>query len=131
MADKSLRTSLPIHSDDLFRVDWDGELELRFAVSLELTSGVATPNDSGLSLMRQRGTDPPEILLETQQSGQAIADGVRTYNIANIFNVEEDDVIFVAYRHPDSGSTSWSSLEIREFVLQAYFEPDIVIPYTA
>ena len=116
---------------DLFTVDWDGELELRFAVSLELTSGVATPNNSGLSLMRQRGTDPPEILLETQQSGQAIADGVRTYNIADIFNVEQDDVIFVAYRHPDSGSTSWSSLEIREFVLQAYFNPDIVIPYTA
>ena len=91
---------------DLFTVDWDGELEIRFAVSLELTSGVATPNNSGLSLMRQRGTDPPEILLETQQSGQAIADGVRTYNIADIFNVEEDDVIFVAYRHPDSGSTS-------------------------
>ena len=116
---------------DLFTVDWDGELEIRFAVSLELTSGVATPNDSGLALMRQRGTDPPEIILETQQSGQAIADGVRTYQIANIFNVEEDDVIFVAYRHPDSGSTSWSSLEIREFVLQAYFNPDIVIPYTA
>ena len=117
--------------NDLFRVDWDGELELRFAVSLELTSGVATPNNSGLALMRQRGTDPPEILLETQQSGQAIADGVRTYQIADIFNVEEDDVIFVAYRHPDSGSTSWSSLEIREFVLQAYFNPDIVIGYTA
>ena len=116
---------------DLFQVDWDGELEIRFAASMELTSGVATPNDSGLALMRQRGTDTPEILLETQQSGQAIADGVRTYQIANIFNVEEDDVIFVAYRHPDSGSTSWSSLEIREFVLQAYFEPDIVIPYTA
>ena len=116
---------------DLFTVDWDGELEIRFAASLELTSGVATPNDSGLALMRQRGTDPPEILLETQQSGQAIADGIRTYQIADIFNVEEDDVIFTAYRHPDTGSTSWSSFEIREFVLQAYFNPDIVIPYTA
>ena len=116
---------------DLFRVDWDGELEIRFAASMELTSGVATPNDSGLALMRQRGTDAPDILLETQQSGQAVADGVRTYNIADIFEVQEDDVIFVAYRHPDSGSTSWGSFEIREFVLQAYFNPDIVIPYTA
>ena len=116
---------------DLFRVDWDGELEIRFAASMELTSGVATPNDSGLALMRQRGTDAPDILLETQQSGQAVADGVRTYNIADIFEVQEDDVIFVAYRHPDTGSTSWGSFEIREFVLQAYFNPDIVIPYTA
>ena len=116
---------------DLFTVDWNGELEIKFAASLELTSGVATPNNSGLALMRQRGTDPPDILLETQQSGQAIADGVRTYQIADIFDVEEDDVVFVAYRHPDSGSTSWSSFEIREFVLQAYFNPDIVIPYTA
>ena len=116
---------------DLSQVDWNGELEIRFAASMELTSGVATPNDSGLALMRQRGTDPPDILLETQQSGQAIADGIRTYQIAHIFNVEEDDVIFVAYRHPDSGSTSWSSFEIREFVLQAYFNPDIVIPYAA
>ena len=116
---------------DLSQVDWNGELEIRFAASLELTSGVATPNDSGLALMRQRGTDPPDILLETQQSGQAIADGIRTYQIADIFDVEEDDVIFVAYRHPDTGSTSWSSFEIREFVLQAYFNPDIVIPYAA
>ena len=116
---------------DLFTVDWDGELELRFAASLELTSGVATPNDSGLALMRQRGTDPPEILLETQQSGQAIADGIRTYQIADIFDVEKDDVIFPAYRHPDSGSTSWSSFEIREFVLQAFFDPDILIPHAA
>ena len=116
---------------DLSQVDWDGELEIRFAVSLELTSGVATPNDSGLALMRQRGTDPPDILLETQQSGQAVADGVRTYNIADIFEVQEGDVIFIAYRHPDTGSTSWSSFEIREFVLQAFFNPDIVIPYTA
>ena len=116
---------------DLSQVDWDGELEIRFAASMELTSGVATPNDSGLALMRQRGTDAPEILLETQQSGQAVADGVRTYNIADIFEVQEDDVIFVAYRHPDTGSTSWGSFEIREFVLQAYFNPDIVIPYTA
>ena len=116
---------------DLFQVDWNGELEIRFAASMELTSGAATPNDSGLALMRQRGTDPPDILLETQQSGQAIADGIRTYQIADIFDVEEDDVIFVAYRHPDSGSTSWSSFEIREFVLQAYFNPDIVIGYTA
>ena len=116
---------------DLFTVDWDGELEIRFAASLELTSGNATPNDSGLALMRQRGTDAPDILLETQQSGQAIADGVRTYSIADIFEVQEDDVIFVAYRHPDTGSTSWSSFEIREFVLQAYFNPDIVIPYAA
>ena len=116
---------------DLFQVDWDGELEIRFAASMELTSGNATPNDSGLALMRQRGTDAPDILLETQQSGQAVADGVRTYNIADIFEVQEDDVIFVAYRHPDSGSTSWGSFEIREFVLQAYFNPDIVIPYTA
>ena len=116
---------------DLSQVDWDGELEIRFAASMELTSGVATPNDSGLALMRQRGTDPPDILLETQQSGQAVADGVRTYNIADIFEVQEDDVIFIAYRHPDTGSTSWGSFEIREFVLQAYFNPDIVIPYTA
>ena len=116
---------------DLLTVDWDGELEIRFAASMELTSGVATPNDSGLALMRQRGTDAPDILLETQQSGQAVADGVRTYNIADIFEVQEDDVIFVAYRHPDTGSTSWGSFEIREFVLQAYFNPDIVIPYTA
>ena len=116
---------------DLSQVDWDGELEIRFAASMELTSGVATPNDSGLALMRQRGTDAPEILLETQQSGQAVADGVRTYNIADIFEVQEDDVIFIAYRHPDTGSTSWGSFEIREFVLQAYFNPDIVIPYTA
>ena len=116
---------------DLSQVDWDGELEIRFAASMELTSGVATPNDSGLALMRQRGTDAPEILLETQQSGQAVADGVRTYNIADIFEVQEDDVIFVAYRHPDTGSTSWGSFEIREFVLQAYFNPDIVIGYTA
>ena len=116
---------------DLFTVDWNGELEIKFAASLELTSGVATPNDSGLALMRQRGTDPPDILLETQQSGHAIADGIRTYQIADIFDVEEDDVVFVAYRHPDTGSTSWSSFEIREFVLQAYFNPDIVIPYAA
>ena len=116
---------------DLSQVDWDGELEIRFAASMELTSGVATPNDSGLALMRQRGTDAPDILLETQQSGQAVADGVRTYNIADIFEVQEDDVIFIAYRHPDTGSTSWGSFEIREFVLQAYFNPDIVIPYTA
>ena len=116
---------------DLFTVDWDGELEIRFSASMELTSGNATPNDSGLALMRQRGTDAPDILLETQQSGQAIADGVRTYSIADIFEVQEDDVIFVAYRHPDSGSTSWGSFEIREFVLQAYFNPDIVIPYAA
>ena len=116
---------------DLLTVDWDGELEIRFAASMELTSGVATPNDSGLALMRQRGTDTPDILLETQQSGQAVADGVRTYNIADIFEVQEDDVIFIAYRHPDTGSTSWGSFEIREFVLQAFFNPDIVIPYTA
>ena len=116
---------------DLFQVDWDGELEIRFSASMELTSGNATPNDSGLALMRQRGTDAPDILLETQQSGQAVADGVRTYNIADIFEVQEDDVIFVAYRHPDSGSASWTAFEIREVVLQAFFNPDIVIPYTA
>ena len=116
---------------DLFTVDWNGELEIRFSASMELTSGNATPNDSGLALMRQRGTDAPDILLETQQSGQAVADGVRTYSIADIFEVQEDDVIFVAYRHPDTGSASWTAFEIREFTLQAFFNSDIVIPYTA
>ena len=116
---------------DVCQVDWDGDLELRFAASLELTSGSASPNNSGLVIMRQRGTDAPDILLETQQSGQAVADGVRTYQIADIFQVQEDDVIFTAYRHPDSGSVTWNDFEIREFVLEAYFDPNIVIDYTA
>ena len=108
-----------------------GKLRFDLVYDLEVTAGAEMPQSNGPVIFHQSGTGEPVEEEATIGAPQAVADGIRTYRIAQSFDVEEGDFIFPVHRIIDTNTSTRGDIDIVNHKLAVEFDPAIRIEYDA